>query len=89
MTATTRPQRQHWARTHRILAAALIGLIVLAVSLLIAQFKAALSTPEVQAKLTSQGLYPAVVCGADFAAFLRQQHDNYARIVREANIRVE
>jgi cardiolipin synthase A/B len=40
MTAKTRPQRHHWARTHRILAAALIGLIVLAVGLLIAQDQA-------------------------------------------------
>ena len=37
MTAKTKAQRHHWARTHRIAAGALIGLIVLAVGLLIAQ----------------------------------------------------
>jgi len=37
MTERTRPRRQHWPRHHRILAALLIGVIVLAVGLLIAQ----------------------------------------------------
>ena len=40
MADRTRPQRHHWPRTHRILAAALIGVIVLAVGLLIAQDQA-------------------------------------------------
>jgi cardiolipin synthase len=35
--AKTKPQRQHWARHHRILAGVLIGLIVVAAGLLIAQ----------------------------------------------------
>jgi cardiolipin synthase len=37
MAAKTRPQRQHWARHHRILASALIVLILVAVALAIAQ----------------------------------------------------
>jgi cardiolipin synthase len=37
MTTKKKPQRQHWARHHRILAGVLIGLIVLAAGLLIAQ----------------------------------------------------
>jgi len=37
MTKKARPQRQHWARHHRILAAALICLIVIAAGLAIAQ----------------------------------------------------
>jgi cardiolipin synthase A/B len=37
MTKKAKPQRQHWARHHRILAGALIGLIVLAAGLLLAQ----------------------------------------------------
>jgi|KBSSwiStaDraftv2_1062776.scaffolds.fasta_scaffold06608_3 cardiolipin synthase len=37
MTARTKSQRQHWARHHRVLAALLIAVIVLAVGLLIAQ----------------------------------------------------
>jgi cardiolipin synthase len=37
VTAKTKPQRQHWTRPHRILAALLIGSILLAVGLVIAQ----------------------------------------------------
>ena len=37
MKSKTKPQRQHWARHHRILAAVLIALLVLAVGLLLAQ----------------------------------------------------
>jgi cardiolipin synthase len=37
MTAKKKPQRQHWARHHRILAGVLIGFIVLAAGLLLAQ----------------------------------------------------
>src|SRR5512138_187907 len=40
MTAKAKPQRQHWARHHRILAAILLGLIVVGVGLLIAQDQA-------------------------------------------------
>src|SRR5436190_8661190 len=40
MAAPTKPRRQHWARHHRILAGLLVGLIVLAVGLLIAQDQA-------------------------------------------------
>jgi tripartite-type tricarboxylate transporter receptor subunit TctC len=56
---------------------------------LIATFKAALQTPEVAAKLTAQGLYPVGACGADFAEHIRQQHESYARAVRELNIKAE
>ena len=37
MAAKKKPQRQHWARAHRILAGVLIGFIVIAVGLAIAQ----------------------------------------------------
>jgi hypothetical protein len=29
------------------------------------------------------------MCGADFAAYLRKQYDEYGRIIREANIKAE
>jgi tripartite-type tricarboxylate transporter receptor subunit TctC len=45
--------------------------------------------PEVRAKLAVQGLYPAAMCGTEFAAFLRNQYDAYGRAIREANIKVE
>ncbi|HTS40956.1 MAG TPA: tripartite tricarboxylate transporter substrate binding protein [Xanthobacteraceae bacterium] len=56
---------------------------------LIALFKTALDTPDVQAKLVAQGLYPANACGADFAAHIKQQYENYERDIKEANIRAE
>jgi tripartite-type tricarboxylate transporter receptor subunit TctC len=54
-----------------------------------ALFASALQAPEVKSKLLPQGLYPVGTCGADFAAYIRTQHDEYARIIREANIKAE
>lgn len=59
------------------------------IGLLIAQFKAALAAPDLLSKLSAQGLYPAAACGADFEAHLVQQYESYARVVKEANIKVE
>jgi tripartite-type tricarboxylate transporter receptor subunit TctC len=50
---------------------------------------AALQEPEVSAKLASQGLYPANMCGKEFGNYLRKQYDDYGRIIREAGIKVE
>ncbi len=52
-------------------------------------FVSALKAPEVTSKLLPQGLYPVGSCGADFGAFIRKQYDEYARVIREANIRAE
>jgi len=52
-------------------------------------FTAAMATPETKAKLLSQGLYPVGVCGAEFAAFIRSQHEAYGQIIREANIKAQ
>jgi hypothetical protein len=35
------------------------------------------------------GLYPIGMCGADFAALLRKQYDDFGRVIREANIKAE
>jgi tripartite-type tricarboxylate transporter receptor subunit TctC len=59
------------------------------VSQLAEWFSAAVRAPEVKAKLAVQGLLPAVMCGTDFAAFLRKQYDDYGRVIREANIKAE
>jgi tripartite-type tricarboxylate transporter receptor subunit TctC len=59
------------------------------VSQLSGWFSAALQAPDLRAKLVVQGLYPAGACGADFAAFLRKEYDDYGRIIREANIKAE
>jgi tripartite-type tricarboxylate transporter receptor subunit TctC len=32
---------------------------------------------------------PVGLCGADFAAYLRKQHDEYDRVIRAANIKVD
>ena len=55
-------------------------------SQLAAWFTAAAQAPEVKPKLVVQGLYPRVMCGADFTAFLRLQHDDFDGIIRELNI---
>jgi tripartite-type tricarboxylate transporter receptor subunit TctC len=52
-------------------------------------FASAMQVPEVKDKLIVQGLYPAVRCGADFAADLRRQSADYGRVIREANIKAE
>jgi tripartite-type tricarboxylate transporter receptor subunit TctC len=49
----------------------------------------ALKDGAVKEKLGIQGLYPVGTCGADFAAYLRKQHDAYSRIIAEANIKAE
>jgi tripartite-type tricarboxylate transporter receptor subunit TctC len=60
-----------------------------AVSQLAEWFTAALQAPEVKAKLAAQGLYPVGMCGADFAALLRKQYDEYVRVIRELNIKAD
>jgi len=49
-------------------------------------FTAALQAGDVKAKLVSNGTYPAVTCGADYGAYLRNQSDEYGRAIRDANI---
>ena len=57
------------------------------VSELTGWFAAAMQNPEVKAKLVAQSLYPARMCGADFAALLRKQYNEFGRVIREANIK--
>jgi tripartite-type tricarboxylate transporter receptor subunit TctC len=52
-------------------------------------FTTALQDSEVKAKLTAQGLFPLKECGAEFAATLRKEYDDYGRAIREANIKAE
>jgi tripartite-type tricarboxylate transporter receptor subunit TctC len=52
-------------------------------------FTAAVQDNSVKEKLLVQGLFPTVICGADFAAYLRKQHDAYGRIISEANIKAD
>jgi tripartite-type tricarboxylate transporter receptor subunit TctC len=52
-------------------------------------FASAVQAPEIKAKLVALGFYPGGVCGADFAAYLRRQYEEYGRVIREANIKGE
>jgi tripartite-type tricarboxylate transporter receptor subunit TctC len=61
----------------------------LATSQLADGFTAAMKVPEIRAKLTAQGFIPVGSCGADFGALLRNEYDQYGRIIREANIKAE
>ena len=52
-------------------------------------FAAAGQSPELKQRLAAQGLYPGVVCGADYGAALRRQHEQYGRDIRASNIKAE
>ena len=52
-------------------------------------FTDALRAPALREKLAAQGFSAAPTCGADFAALLRKQYDDYGRVIREAHIRVD
>jgi tripartite-type tricarboxylate transporter receptor subunit TctC len=52
-------------------------------------FSAAVDTPEMKQKFAAQGLFPTVRCGAEFGSYIKKQVDEYARVVREANIKAE
>jgi len=52
-------------------------------------FTSALQVPDIRTKLVAQGLYPVGACGADFAALLRKQYDDFGRIIGEVNIKAE
>jgi tripartite-type tricarboxylate transporter receptor subunit TctC len=52
-------------------------------------FTAAAEAPEVKPKLLNLGLYPVGICGAEFAAYMRDQSEKYGRIIRDANIKGE
>jgi tripartite-type tricarboxylate transporter receptor subunit TctC len=52
-------------------------------------FTTSVNRPEVRSKLFAQGIKAGGECGAPFAALLREQYDEYGRIIREANIKAE
>ena len=59
------------------------------ISQLAGWFVAAMKVPDVREKLVGQGLYPVVTCGAEFAAGLRRQYDDYGRVIRQSDIKAE
>ncbi len=52
-------------------------------------FATAVHVPDVEQKLRAQGLYPTGTCGADFAAMVRRDYQEFGRIVREAKISMQ
>jgi tripartite-type tricarboxylate transporter receptor subunit TctC len=54
-----------------------------------AWFQEALRNAEVRSKLVNAGVFPTGTCGAEFAAHLRHQNEEFAKIIREANIKAE
>ena len=49
-------------------------------------FLSALQTPELNARLLAQGLYPDATCGPAFTQRLRRDYEYYGRVIREARI---
>lgn len=54
---------------------------------LIAWFKAAMSDPEVQAKVAAQGLRTVLTCGEAFGALISKRFDEYGVAIRDANLK--
>jgi thiosulfate dehydrogenase len=48
-----------------------------------------LDDPQVKARLAGLGFFPVGACGADFAAILRRQFDEYGALIGEANIKAD
>jgi tripartite-type tricarboxylate transporter receptor subunit TctC len=57
------------------------------VSQLVRWFSASLQAPEIKPKLADQGMFAAGLCGGDFDAFVRKQHEAYGHAIREAGIK--
>ena len=54
-----------------------------------AELAGLMKSPEVQAKLSAQGLEPAVMSPTEFSAFIRKERERFGKIVRDANITIE
>jgi tripartite-type tricarboxylate transporter receptor subunit TctC len=50
---------------------------------------AAIGSPDMKPKLALQGLSPSAICGAEFGALLRKRFEDYARVIRESNIKAD
>ncbi len=48
-----------------------------------------MQVPEVKAKLIAIGLYPVGMCGDAYAAHIKKQFEEYARVMKEAGIKAE
>ena len=60
-----------------------------AVAQLIAMLHDAVKSPDVSGKLTQQGLDVVGTCGEEFRAYIKQQHEKYERVIKDAGIKIE
>jgi len=56
---------------------------------LIGWFKAAMNVSGVRQKLGLQGLYPVLICGSDFADFIRKRYAEYGLAIKQAGLKRE
>jgi tripartite-type tricarboxylate transporter receptor subunit TctC len=59
------------------------------VSDLISWFTAVMNLPEIKSKLIIQGLFPKVICGAEFGALLEKQYAEYGRLILESRMNAQ
>ncbi len=59
------------------------------VSSLIDMFTAAMRQPAFKAKYASLGFFAGGECGADYAAVLRKDYEDYKRIIHDANLKMD
>jgi tripartite-type tricarboxylate transporter receptor subunit TctC len=52
-------------------------------------FSTAIKVPEVNSRLKILGLFPTLQCGPDFGAHIKRQYEDYGRVIRDANIKVQ
>jgi tripartite-type tricarboxylate transporter receptor subunit TctC len=52
-------------------------------------FAAAIGQPQIKVKFAKLGFFSGGECGADYAAILRKDYDNYGRIIRESNMKLQ
>src|SRR5579862_7354902 len=56
---------------------------------LIGWFKTAIADPKIKARFAALGFFPGGQCGAAFGTVVRKDYDDYGRIIRESNIKLE
>jgi tripartite-type tricarboxylate transporter receptor subunit TctC len=59
------------------------------IAALIRTFTAGMQAAKVKAKFAELGFYPGGLCGADFAALLHKQYEEYGNIIRDANMKMD
>jgi len=52
-------------------------------------FAAAAKSPEIRSRLVPQGITPVGMCGAGFGIYLRKQFDDYGRVIRQSNMKMD